>query len=130
MPAITQPTVPVVPRPERASWSTRVFSLPVVQGLLLVYPMLFLNWAGYLECEEPDVKQRIDSRVDIFVHEGVMADYLNAVKVKDTDAVLEKYRIRYVLLPHDYPMAHLLAHETDWKKTYDDGQAVGFERVR
>jgi hypothetical protein len=87
------------------------------------------NWAGFLEWKEPAVKQMIDSRVDIFVHEGVMADYLKAVKVEDTDEVLEKYRIRFVLLPRDYPMAHLLARETAWKKTYDDGQAVGFERV-
>ncbi len=88
------------------------------------------NWAGYLEWKEPEVKEMIDSRVDIFVHEGVMADYLKAVKVEDTDAVLAKYHIRYVLLPRAYPMAHLLANEAAWKKTYDDGQAVGFERVQ
>lgn len=88
------------------------------------------NWAGYLEWEEPEVRQMIDSRVDIFVHEGVMADYLKAVKVEDTDAILDKYHIRYVLLPREYPMAYLLEREATWKKTYDDGQAVGFERVR
>ncbi len=88
------------------------------------------NWAGYLEWQAPEVKEMIDSRVDIFVHAGVMADYLKAVKVEDTDAMLEKYRIRYVLLPREYPMAHLLEHEAAWKKTYDDGQAVGFERAQ
>ena len=88
------------------------------------------NWAGYLEWESPAVKQMIDSRVDIFVHQGVMSDYLRALQVADTDAVLEKYRIRYVLLPRESPMAYLLAHETAWKRTYDDGRAVGFERVQ
>ena len=88
------------------------------------------NWAGYLEWKAPAVKQMIDSRVDIFVHEGVMTDYLRAVKLEDPDAVMEKYRIRYVLLPRDNPMAYLLAHETAWKKTWDDGMAVGFERAQ
>jgi hypothetical protein len=88
------------------------------------------NWGGYLEWQAPEVKDLIDSRVDIFVHEGVMGDYLRAVKPEDTFAVLDKYQIRYVLLPREYPAAYLLNHSAEWKRTYDDGQAVGFERVR
>jgi len=88
------------------------------------------NWAGYLEWQAPEVKELIDSRVDIFVHEGVMSDYMQAVRPADTFAVLDKYRIRYVLLPRDYPAAYLLSHNADWKRTWDDGQAAGFERVR
>jgi hypothetical protein len=88
------------------------------------------NWSGYLEWQAPEVKELIDSRVDIFVHAGVMDDYLRATKVDGTFAVLDKYGIRYVLLPREYPMAYLLSHSTEWKRTYEDGQAVGFERVR
>jgi hypothetical protein len=88
------------------------------------------NWGGYLEWQAPEVKDLIDSRVDIFVHEGVMGDYLRAVKPEDTFAVLDKYQIRYVLLPREYPAAYLLDHSAEWKRTHDDGQAVGFERVR
>jgi hypothetical protein len=44
--------------------------------------------------------------------------------------VLDKYGIRYVLLPREYPMAYLLSNSAEWKRTYEDGQAVGFERVR
>jgi hypothetical protein len=88
------------------------------------------NWAGYLEWQAPEVAEMIDSRVDIFVHEGVMSDYLRAVKVEDTFGVLDKYHIRYVLLPKEYPAAYLLSHSAEWKRTYEDGLAVGFERVR
>jgi hypothetical protein len=88
------------------------------------------NWGGYLEWEAPAVKEFIDPRNDIFVHEGVMSDYLRATKVQDTFAVLDKYRIRYVLLAEDAPAAYLLGHSADWTRAYDDGQAVVFERVR
>jgi hypothetical protein len=88
------------------------------------------NWGGYFEWEAPEVKEFIDPRVDIFVHEGVMSDYLRATKLQDTFAVLDKYQIRYVLLERDYPAAYLLGHSAEWKRAYDDGQAVVFERVR
>ena len=88
------------------------------------------NWAGYLEWEAPEVGEMIDSRTDIFVHTGVMADYLQATKGEGTDSVLDKYRIRYVLLPRESAMAYLLEREPAWKQTYLDGQAVGFERVQ
>ena len=39
------------------------------------------NWGGYLEWQAPAVKEFIDPRNDIFVHEGVMSDYLRATKV-------------------------------------------------
>jgi hypothetical protein len=35
-----------------------------------------------------------------------------------------------VLLAEDAPAAYLLGHSVDWTRTYDDGQAVMFERVR
>jgi hypothetical protein len=88
------------------------------------------NWNGYLEWQAPEVKELVDSRVDIFVHAGVMDDYLRATKVDGTFGVLDKYGIQYVLLPREYPMAYLLGHSTEWKQTYEDGQAVGFERAR
>jgi hypothetical protein len=89
-----------------------------------------VNWAGYLEWNAPEVKEFADTRLDVFVHRGVMSDYLGATELKDTFGVLDKYRIRYVLLPQRVPMAYLLAHSAGWKTTYNDGQAVIFERAR
>ena len=88
------------------------------------------NWGGYLEWEAPEVKEFIDPRNDIFEHEGVMSDYLRATKVDDTFAVLNKYRIQYVLLAEDTPMAYLLGQSAGWKRAYDGGRTVVFERVR
>jgi len=87
------------------------------------------NWGAYFEWQAPEVKEFLDPRVDIFVHEGVMADYVKAVRVQDTFAVLDKYQIRYVVMPPDDPISYLLAHSAGWKVGYRDGQAVGFERV-
>ncbi|HEY1500281.1 MAG TPA: hypothetical protein VGF88_11935 [Acidobacteriaceae bacterium] len=88
------------------------------------------NWGGYFEWNAPEVKEMLDSRVDIFVHEGVMSDYVSAARVQDTYAMLDKYRIQYVLLPPKDPASYLLSHSADWKQSYEDGQAVVFERVR
>lgn len=88
------------------------------------------NWGGYFEWQAPEVKEFADTRVDIFVHEGVLADYVKALRVQDTFTVLDKYRIRYVVMAPDDPIAYLLAHSAGWKRTYDDGQAVGFERMQ
>lgn len=87
------------------------------------------DWGGYLEWQAPQVKEFIDPRVDVFVQHGVMADYIRAVHVEDTYAVLDKYQIRYALLKAHTPMACLLGHSTGWKRSYDDGQAVVFERT-
>jgi hypothetical protein len=92
--------------------------------------MANFNWAGYLEWQAPGVKEMVDSRMDIFVHQGVMSDYLRAVKVEDTFAILDKYRIRYVLLPRGDPASAVLRASPEWKQAYEDGQAAGFERVR
>ncbi len=87
------------------------------------------KWGGYLEWNAPQVKEFADTRVDIFVHEGVLRDYLRATKVDDTYAILNKYQIRYVLLARDAPMVYLLEHGQDWKTTYQDDQAVVLEHV-
>jgi len=105
-------------------------ALPYVRGLA-GQGNLFndFKWGGYLEWNVPQVKEFADTRVDIFVHEGILRDYLRATKVDDTDAILEKYRIRYVLLSKDAPLAYLLEREPDWKPAYQDDQAVILERT-
>ncbi len=89
-----------------------------------------VNWAGYLEWNARDVNEFADTRYDVFVHRGIMSDYLRATTLHGTLAVLDQYQIRYVLLPKDAPMAYLLAHSAGWITKYDDGQAEIFERAR
>lgn len=87
------------------------------------------NWAGYFEWYAPDVKEFADTRVDIFVHQGVLQDYVRATQLQDTFAILDKYRIRYALLDANSPAAYLLARSPQWKTVYHDPQAVVFERA-
>lgn len=88
------------------------------------------NWGAYFEYQVPEVPEFVDSRVDIFVHEGVMADYVKVIKVEDPFTVFDKYGIRTVLLDEkkDVALVTLLRHTPGWTKTYDDGLAIAFQR--
>lgn len=86
-------------------------------------------WGGYLEWNAPRVKEFIDPRADIFASAGVMDSYVRAVRMKDPLGVLDQYKIRYVLLKADEPMAYLLEHTAGWKVSWQDRQAVAFERA-
>ncbi|HEX3986152.1 MAG TPA: hypothetical protein VHX13_06010 [Acidobacteriaceae bacterium] len=88
------------------------------------------HWGGYLEWQAPAVQEFIDPRADVFVERGVMDDYVKAVSVTDTFAVLDRYQIRYAILMRSSPMAYLLGKSADWKQTYADPLAVAFERVQ
>lgn len=88
-----------------------------------------VNWGGYFEWSAPEVKEFADTRVDIFVHQGVLEDYIRATHLQDTCAILDKYRIQYVLLDQQNPAAYLLARSPQWKTVYHDPQAVVFERA-
>jgi len=88
-----------------------------------------VNWGGYFEWNAPDVKEFADTRVDIFVHQGVLQDYISATHLQDTYAILDKYRIQYVMLDPQSPAAYLLARSPQWKTVYHDPQAVVFERA-
>ncbi|MGA8110244.1 MAG: hypothetical protein WB974_12455 [Acidobacteriaceae bacterium] len=108
--------------PERA--------LPYVRTLAGRGPLFnHFEWGGYLEWQAPQVKEFIDPRNDIFVHAGVMSDYLRARNGPELFAVLNQYQIRYAVLAETDLDADLLSTSAGWRRTYDDGQAVVFERV-
>src|SRR5579864_2458961 len=65
----------------------------------------FYLWGGYLGWNDPSLKVFIDSRVDIFEYAGVLKDYLDLLGADAAehrpDAILDKYKIRYVLFPRN-----------------------------
>jgi hypothetical protein len=93
----------------------------------------FYLWGGYLGWHNPDFKDFVDSRVDIFEYAGVLQDYLTLLGA-DTiqhrpDSILEKYHIKYVLFPPTETKNKLLAagdlvyvleHDPRWKVLYKD----------
>ena len=74
----------------------------------------------------------IDSRFDVFEHEGVLADYLKAMYVVSPLEVFEKHRIDHALLTDNMPLSYLLKHTPGWtiikrEKTGEDVYVI-FER--
>jgi hypothetical protein len=86
-------------------------------------------WGGYLIWYCPEVKTFIDSRTDIFEYAGVLKDYMDVETLKNPLGVLDKYQIRYVLLPADSPVAYLLKNHVNWSVIFSDHVSMIFERV-
>jgi hypothetical protein len=86
-------------------------------------------WGGYLEWHLRQIPVLIDSRVDIFEYAGVFKDYLDAVRLQNSLAILDKYKIRYVLFEQDAPLVYLLKQTHAWKIDYQDKTTILMERL-
>ena len=86
-------------------------------------------WGGYLIWNVRQVPVFIDSRVDVFERNGVLADYLHAIRIEDSLQILDKYSIQYVLFENHRPLTYLLRHTPGWKVDYEDNTAILFERI-
>ena len=87
-------------------------------------------WGGYLEWHAPAIPVLIDSRVDIFERQGVLKDYLDAVTLKDPEAILGKYKVGYVFFSQDAPLVSFLTETHHWRVLYRDQTAVLLERCK
>jgi len=81
-------------------------------------------WGGYLEWTLTQVPPFIDGRGDIFEYNGSLKDYEEIVAVKNTQELLERYQIAYVLYQPDTPLAYFLSKDPQWERIYGDEQAV------
>lgn len=86
-------------------------------------------WGGYLEWHDRDVKVFVDSRVDLYEYSGVFQDYLDLLELRKPQAILDKYRIRYVFFPPDLPLTYVLKHDVGWKVLAEDHVSVLLERA-
>ncbi|MBZ5515430.1 MAG: hypothetical protein LAN62_11455 [Acidobacteriia bacterium] len=86
-------------------------------------------WGGFLIWHCPEVKTLVDSRTDIFEYSGVLKDYLDVERVKDALEVLDKYRIRYVMVALDSRIAYFLKNNIGWKVIFSDQVCTIFERA-
>jgi hypothetical protein len=87
------------------------------------------GWGGYMEWYAPELKPFIDGRADIFVYNGTFYDSLKITSLKESFAVLDKYKIEYVLLKPNQPLAYLLYHSSAWRLIYEDKVAKLYQRV-
>ena len=87
------------------------------------------GWGGYMEWYAPELKPFIDGRADIFVYNGTFYDSLKITSLKESFAILDKYKIEYVLLKPNQPLAYLLYHSSAWRLIYEDKVAKLYQRV-
>jgi hypothetical protein len=85
-------------------------------------------WGGYLERTYPEMPVFIDSRVDIFEYNGTLKDYLDITAMKDSLALLDKYKIEYVYFPPKEPLSYLLKNNANWETVYEDKVSVLLKR--
>jgi hypothetical protein len=85
-------------------------------------------WGGYMIWHLRDWPVFVDSRVDIFEYNGTFKDYLDIIRIHNTIALLDKYRIQYVLYEKDSPLIYLLKHSGGWKTDYADDRVILLER--
>jgi hypothetical protein len=101
----------------------------------------FYLWGGYLGWHDPEFKDFVDSRVDIFEYAGVLKDYLDLLGVDNgqrrPDALLDKHKIHYVLFPPSESanplhaggeLVYVLEHDPHWKTLYKDKVCILLER--
>jgi len=88
------------------------------------------DWGGYLEWNLPQSPTFIDSRTDIFEYNGTLKDYLNITGLINSDELLARHQISYILYPSDTPLAYFLSKDIHWERIYRDDQAVIYRRVQ
>jgi len=87
------------------------------------------QWGGYLEWNLPQAPTFIDSRSDIFEHKGVLKDYWGIAGLSDSQEILDRYQVTYLLYPPDTALSYLLSKSPQWERIYGDQQAVIYRRA-
>ena len=88
------------------------------------------EWGGYLEWRLPGVKTFIDTRFDFFEFWSVFQSYLDILTLKNSQALLDRYRVSYLLIPGEVPLSYFLANSALWECIYRDQQAVIYRKSR
>jgi hypothetical protein len=76
----------------------------------------------------PELKVFVDGRLDPYVATPVFEDYLMATGGVNPQAVLDKYRVQFVLMPADSLLVQLLENNPAWTVRYSDKTSVLLER--
>lgn len=89
------------------------------------------DWGGYLVWKfGPGHRVFMDGRLDLYVSNGVLSDYLRISQIKpDAQFLLRKYGIRSCLIAPDTEMASYLAILPGWREVYRDKSSIIFTRV-
>ena len=87
------------------------------------------TYGGWMIWNQPSIPTFVDSRTDIFEYKGVLADYLDAIGMKNSLEIVDRYHANYIFFPSkDDPFTYLIRHSKGWHVVYDDGVSSVFER--
>jgi hypothetical protein len=86
-------------------------------------------WGGYLDMNCRNVPVFIDSRTDIFEYRGVLKDYLDLIHLNNSLEILDKYKIRYLMLATPSPQAYFVNHVPEWHSIYHDEVTTIYEKT-
>jgi hypothetical protein len=88
------------------------------------------TWGAYLIYSlYPGTKVYFDDRHD-FYGEAFVKDYGKAISgSRQWREPLDRYQVRWVLMPVDSPLSSLLRESQEWRADYDDGSAIIFSRA-
>lgn len=86
-------------------------------------------WGGYLIWTRyPANKIFIDGRADIY-EDKVFPEYMQIIKLRpDAYDLLLRYNPRYIMLPPEAPLNHLIKAKGDWKVIYQDNVALIYSK--
>ena len=87
------------------------------------------GWGGFIEWYAPQYKTFIDGRADIFIYNGTFRDFLAATALSNSEEIMDKYKIDYVLIPPTGPLTYFLQHSPRWQQVYSDQVAALFQRI-
>jgi hypothetical protein len=85
-------------------------------------------WGGYLNWKDPNLKVFVDGRMDIFEYNGVFKDYLGLLGLDAPEAILDRYKARYILFPRYEPFMYFMERDPNWKTVYSDQLSVLLEK--
>ena len=89
------------------------------------------SWSGYLIYKlYPQTRVYFDDRHD-FYGDAYIQEYAKALLgTRQWREPLDRYQVKWVLMPADSPLSSLLRESQGWVIDYDDGLAVVFSRTR
>jgi hypothetical protein len=87
------------------------------------------EWGGYIEWTLPEVRTFIDTRTDVFVTKGVFSDYVSIITLKQSEELLDRYQVSYLIYPASTPLCYFLSKNPAWERIYLDKKAAIYRRT-
>lgn len=87
------------------------------------------GWGGYLEWYLPEAKVFVDGRADIFEYNGSLKDFFDADVLRNSQEILDRHQVTYVLYPADAALTYHLSKVPQWQRVYGDDKAVIYRRA-